>query len=75
MFISLLLHLLVAHLLCSLLNSGMIYSENIYGQELHLHGNDIGDEGVRALMSGLSSYKGICILVVLDITRMFFMLQ
>lgn len=27
-------------------------------QELHLHGNSIGNEGVRALMSGLSAHKG-----------------
>lgn len=27
-------------------------------QELHLHGNGIGNEGVRALMSGLSAHKG-----------------
>ncbi|KAF6174535.1 hypothetical protein GIB67_004729 [Kingdonia uniflora] len=26
--------------------------------ELHLHGNSIGNEGVRALMSGLSAHKG-----------------
>ena len=29
-----------------------------YLQELHLHGNSIGDEGIRALMAGLSSHKG-----------------
>lgn len=37
----------------------------LYVQELHLHGNSIGDEGIRALMSGLSSRKGK--LAVLDI--------
>lgn len=31
-----------------------------YPQELHLHGNSIGDEGIRALMAGLSSHKGFC---------------
>lgn len=30
-----------------------------YMQELHLHGNSIGDEGVAALMSGLSLHKGL----------------
>lgn len=30
----------------------------IFLQELHLHGNSIGNEGVRALMSGLSAHKG-----------------
>jgi hypothetical protein len=30
----------------------------LFVQELHLHGNSIGDEGVRALMLGLSSHKG-----------------
>lgn len=28
-------------------------------QELHLHGNSIGDEGVNALMSGLALHKGL----------------
>ena len=28
-------------------------------QELHIHGNSTGDEGVRSLMSGLSSHKGL----------------
>lgn len=37
----------------------MIHSEVIFVQELHLQGNSIGDEGVRALMSGLSSSKGV----------------
>lgn len=32
-----------------------------YPQELHLHGNSIGDEGIRALMAGLSSHKGFLI--------------
>lgn len=36
---------------------------SIYGQELHLHGNSIGDEGIRSLMTGLSSYKGKLVLV------------
>lgn len=31
-----------------------------WSQELHLHGNSIGDEGIRALMAGLSSHKGFC---------------
>lgn len=31
----------------------------LYMQELHLHGNSIGDEGVAALMSGLSLHKGL----------------
>lgn len=34
----------------------------MYIQELHLHGNSMGDEGVRVLMSGLSSHKGSFIL-------------
>lgn len=28
-------------------------------QELYLHGNSIGNEGVRALMTGLSLHKGL----------------
>lgn len=28
-------------------------------QELHLHGNDIGNEGTRALMAGLTAHKGL----------------
>lgn len=31
----------------------------VYLQELHLHGNSIGDEGVTALMSGLALHKGL----------------
>lgn len=39
----------------------------LYVQELHLHGNSIGDEGIRALMSGLSSRKGLRFTAVIDI--------
>lgn len=39
----------------------------LYVQELHLHGNSIGDEGIRALMSGLSSRKGLHFTGVIDI--------
>lgn len=28
-------------------------------QELHLHGNDIGNEGIRALMLGLAAHRGL----------------
>lgn len=38
-----------------------------YVQELHLHGNSIGDEGVRALMSGLSMHKGVLSTISSDI--------
>lgn len=34
----------------------------IYPQELHLHGNSIGDEGIRSLMTGLASHKGKLVL-------------
>ena len=27
-------------------------------QELHLHGNDMGNEGIRELMVGLMTHKG-----------------
>lgn len=37
----------------------MRFIARLYVQELHLHGNSIGDEGVRVLMSGLSSHKGL----------------
>lgn len=36
-------------------------------QELHLHGNSIGDEEARALMSSLSSNKGLNLLFLLVI--------
>jgi hypothetical protein len=34
-------------------------------QELHLHGNDMGNEGIREFMVGLMAHKGIllCTLV------------
>ncbi|EFH68963.1 hypothetical protein ARALYDRAFT_888610 [Arabidopsis lyrata subsp. lyrata] len=38
-----------------------LFSCPFYPQELHLHGNSIGDEGTRALMAGLSSHKGFSI--------------
>lgn len=39
----------------------MIHCEVVFIQELHLQGNSIGDEGVRALMSGLSDSKGVSV--------------
>ncbi|PKU63125.1 RAN GTPase-activating protein 1 [Dendrobium catenatum] len=43
-------------------NSGIqklqLNSTGISDEELHLHGNNMGNEGVRALVSGLSSHRG-----------------
>ena len=44
-----------------------------YVQELHLHGNSIGDEGVRALMSGLSMHKGVLSTISSDIFIIIFL--
>jgi hypothetical protein len=35
----------------------------IYAQELHLHGNSIGDEGIRSLMTGLTLHRGKFVLL------------
>lgn len=47
----------------------MIHCEVVFIQELHLQGNSIGDEGVRALMSGLSDSKGESVTLSISILR------
>lgn len=46
------------HLKCIWLNANKHDLLWISAQELHLHGNSIGDEGIRSLMTGLASHKG-----------------
>lgn len=36
-----------------------VFEKILYVQELYLQGNSVGDEGVRALISGLSLRKGL----------------
>lgn len=55
------MYLLESEIYC-FVTYGSLFNANIYSficaQELFLHGNSIGDEGVRALITGLSAHKG-----------------
>lgn len=54
--------LLVYNFRCKAFKACLALSDTFascYIQEVHLHGNDMGNEGIRELMVGLMAHKGM----------------